>query len=239
MSVIDRIRDLGPWFHNLNLGGVQTAPDHFLGDYPAVKWKAFANTIPSDLTGRTVLDIGCNAGFYSVEMRRRGARVTAIDPDERYLNQARFVADFYGVDIEFHHMSVYDIGRLRQSYDIVLFMGVLYHLRYPLLALDTIAAGAVRDLLVVQSMLRGSDAVEPVAENYDFEDTSPFDRPSYPRMFFVEQRYANDPTNWWVPNRACLEAMLRSSGFDIVDRPEREVFLCRPRRGGDGKDDRG
>ena len=59
---------LGPWFQNMNLHGVWTAPDHFLGDYPGVKWARFTDAVPHDLTGKTVLDIGCNAGFYSVEM---------------------------------------------------------------------------------------------------------------------------------------------------------------------------
>src|ERR671935_2828170 len=85
-----RIRALGDWFHNLDLGGVRTAPDHFLGDYPMVKWRRFAHAIPADLGGRSVLDIGCNGGFYAIEMKRRGAdRVVAIDSDERYLAQAR------------------------------------------------------------------------------------------------------------------------------------------------------
>src|SRR5438270_754214 len=84
-----RVRGLGDWFHNMTLGGVQTAPHHFLGDYPAVKWKHFAHVIPTDLRGASVLDIGCNAGFYSLEMKRRGAeRVVAIDSDPRYLAQA-------------------------------------------------------------------------------------------------------------------------------------------------------
>src|SRR5215210_2007221 len=83
-----RVAELGDWFHNLNLNGVQTAPQHFLGDYPMCKWQSFAHAIPSHLHGKTVLDIGCNAGFYSIEMKRRGAvRVVAIDSDERYLAQ--------------------------------------------------------------------------------------------------------------------------------------------------------
>ena len=78
-----RIGELGPWFHNIELGGVATAPDHFLGDYPRVKWRKFSEALPLDLAGRTVLDIGCNAGFYSIEMKRRGAeRVVGIDFDD-------------------------------------------------------------------------------------------------------------------------------------------------------------
>lgn len=226
-----RIAQLGPWFHNMNLGGVPTAPEHSLGDYPTVKWRAFAHVIPQDLHGKTVLDVGCNAGFYSIEMRRRGARVLGIDPDPRYLAQARFAAQVHGVDIDFQQRSVYDVGELDGPFDIVLFMGVLYHLRHPLLALDLLATGRVREMLIVQSMLRGSDEVATVEEDYPFSKRDAFDDPSFPKMAFVEQRYAGDPTNWWIPNRACVEAMLRSSGFEILDRPEDEVFVCRPRGG--------
>jgi tRNA (mo5U34)-methyltransferase len=220
------VRRLGPWFHNMNLGGVPTAPEHFLGDYPRFKWEKFADAIPRDLTGKTVLDVGCNAGFYSMEMKRRGAaHVLGIDSDERYLEQARFAAGVEGLDIELAQRSVYEIDELGQRFDVVLFMGVLYHLRYPLLALDLLR-DVVGELLVFQSMLRGDGEVMPLEEDYPFEERDLFDRPSYPKMFFVEQRYANDPTNWWIPNRACAEAMLRSAGFRILARPEEEVFLC-------------
>jgi len=74
-----QIDELGPWFHNLDLHGVKTAPNHFLGDYPTVKWKKFANALPHDLRGKSVLDVGCNAGFYSIEMKRRGGRPRSRD----------------------------------------------------------------------------------------------------------------------------------------------------------------
>src|SRR5215208_1370280 len=166
-----RIRALGPWFHNMTIGGVQTAPDHFLGDYPSLKWRQFAHSIPADLTGCSVLDVGCNAGFYSFEMKRRGAaRVVGIDWDEAYLAQARFAAEIEGADIEFRQMSVYDVASLEERFDIVLFMGVLYHLRHPLLALDLLYEHAVGDLLVFQSMLRGSADVTEVAPDYPFSE---------------------------------------------------------------------
>jgi tRNA (mo5U34)-methyltransferase len=223
-----RAEALGPWFHNIDLGGVSTAPDHFLGDYPAFKWRTFEHAIPADLSGKSVLDIGCNGGFYSIEMKKRGAaRVLGIDSDEDYLAQARFAAEVSGHDIEFARLSVYDVGALGERFDLVLFMGVLYHLRHPLLALDLIREHAVRDLLVFQSMQRGSEDVEPVAGDYAFEETAHFDRPGYPKLHFVEKSYSRDPTNWWVPNAACAEAMLRSAGFEIVGHPEQEVYVCR------------
>jgi tRNA (mo5U34)-methyltransferase len=219
---------LGPWFHNIMLHGVPTAPEHFLGDYPAVKFQHFADAIPADLTGKSVLDIGCNGGFYSIEMKRRGAeRVFAIDYDSDYLAQARFAAKVLGLDIDFARMSVYDVGAIGERFDIVIFMGVLYHLRHPMLALDLVHEHVARDVMIFQSMQRGSKEVAPVAENYDFWHTDLFDDPAFPKLHFIEHRYADDPTNWWVPNRAGVEAMLRSAGFESVGHPEEEVYVCR------------
>lgn len=224
-----RIAELGPWFHNMVLGGVSTAPQHFLGDYPAVKWRRFAHALPADLSGKTVLDIGCNAGFYAIEMKRRGAaRVVGVDSDEAYLEQARFAARVAGLDIELRRLSVYDVAALGECFDVVLFMGVLYHLRHPLLALDLLREHVVGDTLVFQSMQRGSAEVAQIDANYEFWTQDQFDAAAFPKLHFVEHRYADDPTNWWIPNRACTEAMLRSAGFHIAAHPEAEVYICRP-----------
>lgn len=223
-----RIEELGPWFHNMELGGVRTAPDHFLGDYPAVKYAHFRTSLPADMSGLTVLDIGCNAGFYSLEMKRRGAtRVLGIDTDDHYLRQARFAAEISELDVQFERMAVWDVGALRERFDLVIFMGVFYHLRHPLLALDLIHEHVAKDLLLFQSMQRGSRAIAAIEEDYEFNAPAPFEEPGYPKMHFIEHRYSHDETNWWVPNRAGTEAMLRSSGFLIESQPEDEVYVCR------------
>ena len=223
-----RIEELGSWFQNLNLNGVQTAPNHFLGDYPAVKFAGFAQALPEDLTGKSVLDIGCNAGFYSMEMKRRGAaRVLGVDYDDVYLDQARFAAEVTGADIEFRKLSVYDVAALGERFDLVIFMGVFYHLRHPLLALDLIHEHVAGDMLLFQTMQRGSEQVDPVRPDYDFFEQDHFDSPGYPKMHFIEREYSHDPTNWWAPNAAGSAAMLRSAGFEITAHPEPEVYLCR------------
>ena len=226
----DRIEALAPWFHNIDLKGVWTAPDHFLGDYPGVKFKRFARHLPNDLTGKTVLDIGCNAGFYSIEMKRRGAsRVLGIDSYDRYLAQARLATEVLGYDddIEFEKLDVYDVGAIGEKFDLVIFMGVLYHLRHPLLALDLIREHVASDLLLFQSMQRGSKHVLKLDEDYEFAEEAIFFESSFPKLHFIERQYSHDWTNWWVPNRACTEAMLRSAGFSIDKRIEEEVYLCR------------
>lgn len=227
-SLQERIVELGPWFQNMRIGGIQTAPDHFLGDYPAFKWRGFQHVVPSDLEGRSVLDIGCNAGFYSFEMKRRNAgRVVGIDSDPHYLRQAHFAAEHYGFDVEFRQMSVYDVAKLNEQFDLVIFMGVLYHLRHPLLALDLLYEHVVKDAMLFQCLQRGDKHVPQLEEDYDFSEWDVFERRDYPKLFFVEERYASDPTNWFIPNKSAAEAMLRSSGFVIEANPEREVYLCR------------
>lgn len=226
-AIAAEVRRLGPWFQNMDLGGVATAPDHFLGDYPRCKFRRFEKALPKDLRGATVLDVGCNAGFYCIGMKRRGAgRVVGIDSDERYLAQARFAARVCGVDVAFHGLDVYEVASLCERFDLVIFMGVLYHLRHPLLALDLLREHVVGHQMLFQSMQRGSPEVDEVADDYPFEDRSAFDGPGYPRLHFVEKRYSHDETNWWIPNRACVEAMLRSAGFRIAAHPEEEVYLC-------------
>src|SRR5438067_8433533 len=107
-QIQERVLELGEWFHNFDLYGVRTAPNHALYDYPNNKWQRFAHAVPADLRGQTVLDIGCNAGFYSIEMAKRGAeRVLGIDSDPRYLAPAKFVAEVLGFKIEFRQLSVY------------------------------------------------------------------------------------------------------------------------------------
>src|SRR5205807_2501964 len=112
-NLSQKIAELGEWFHNLDLKGVKTAPNHFLGDFPNIKWRLISPEIPNNLEGATVLDIGCNGGFYSIEMKRRGAkRVVGIDVDDRYLNQARFAAKTLDLDIEFEKRSVYSVDEI-------------------------------------------------------------------------------------------------------------------------------
>lgn len=226
-----QVRQLGDWFHNLDLHGVRTAPNHFLGDFPNVKWRHIAHTLPQDLRGASVLDIGCNGGFYSIHMKRRGAdRVLGIDVCERYLNQARFAAQTLQLDIEFEQRSVYDVEGIAGQFDYVFFMGLFYHLRYPLFALDKVIKKLhIHGRLVFQTMLRGSPSVKQWEKNYHFWNTEIFFDPDYPAMYFVEDSYAEDQTNWWIPNRAAAEAMLRSSGLEIVEHPEPETWICVPR----------
>jgi tRNA (mo5U34)-methyltransferase len=221
---------LEPWFHNVHLpDGTQTAPQHPLGDFPSFKWREIAGHIPADLTGWRALDVGCNSGFYSVELARRGAHITALDKDPHFLQQARWVVERFDLtgQIEVQQGQVYDLAHWHTDFDLVLFMGVFYHLRHPLLALDLVAAKTKR-LLVFQTLtMPGDEAIEP-PDDLDFNSRDKMTEPAWPKMAFIEKSLAGDPTNWWAPNHACIEAMLRTAGFKITARPGHEVYMCQP-----------
>jgi tRNA (mo5U34)-methyltransferase len=225
----ERVRALDPWFHDLDLHGVRTAPEHPLGNFLRDLWSQVEGAFPADMTGKTVLDIGCNAGFYSLQLHGRGAKVTGIEHDPHYFAQAKLAAEVLGAEIDYRLMDVYEVDQLEEQYDYVLFMGVLYHLRYPLYALDKVAK-LPREKLIFQSMLRGSRETMELAEDYPITEREIFDDPRYPAMYFIERRYAGDPTNWWTPNRAGMEAMLRSAGLRIDGRAGSEVYFCSPAR---------
>lgn len=226
----EEIAQLGPWFHNLHLpDGAQTCPDHWFGDFPRFKWAQFADCLPADLKDWTCLDIGCNAGFYTFEMAKRGAEVLGIDVDERYLRQARWAAREFGLQdqVEFRRMQVYDLCRLDRQFDLVWFMGVLYHLRYPMLGLD-IVTQKVKRLMVFQTLtIPGEEVFEPT-HGQDFDTRDALRETGWPKLAFLEHGFAGDPTNWFALSHAAVEAMLRSCGMSVIERPAHEIYLCAP-----------
>ena len=229
-SIAAEIAALGPWFHNLHLArGQETAPDHELGDFPAFKWQQLAPALPADLTGWRALDIGCNAGFYSFELARRGATVLGIDMSPHYLRQAEWAVRQLGLteQVTFRQMQVYELAQLDENFDLILFMGVFYHLRYPLLALDIVAT-KVKRLLVFQTLSLPGEEVDATPNNLKLNDRQAMLTPGWPKMAFVENQIANDPTNWWVANHAGVLALLRSSGLHVTAQPGNESYLCEP-----------
>lgn len=179
------------------------------------------------------------------ELQRRGHRVRVLEPrngwsrrclvdhDPHYLNQTKWAVEQFGVRdrVTVQRRQVYELAGDPTTYDLVLFMGVFYHLRYPLLALDIVAQRIGRQL-VFQSLLQLDEEIYAPQDDYEFEERDVLRRPGWPAMAFIEKRFAHDPTNWFVPNRAGIEAMLRSAGLTIQNRIEPELYLCAP----DGSD---
>lgn len=222
------IKELAPWFHNLHLpDGRQTAPNHPLGDFPSFKWQQIAPSIPQDLSGWEVLDVGCNAGYYTLELAKRGAKVLGIDVDPHYLKQAAWAARQYGLDqqIELQQMQVYDLARVDRKFDLIWYMGVLYHLRYPLLSLD-ILSQKLKGMMVFQTLtMPGTDKAD-IPGDLDINEREKMLEEGWPKMAFIENKLAGDVTNWWAPNATAIEAMMRSCGLKVTARPGHEIYIC-------------
>jgi tRNA (mo5U34)-methyltransferase len=160
--------------------------------------------IPEDLRGKRVLDIGAWDGWYSFEMERRGAEVLAIDNwDNPLFHQARAMLNSR---VEYRQIDMYELTPERVGrFDIVLFLGVLYHLKHPLLALERVCALTTEMAAVDSFILR--------------EEHRPGERVDQrPVMEFYEtNEFGGQTDNWVAPSLACLQAFCRTAGFARVE----------------------
>lgn len=221
------IQRLGPWYHNVVLGpGVLTNPSN--PDYPASRWRVLDQVIPKDLGGKSVLDIGCNSGFFSLEMKKRGAgRVVGVDIMPHLLAQSRFGSHWFGLPLELYECGAYDVESLAMTFDVVVFIGVLYHRKHPLYALEKIAS-VCKETMYFQSVVRGLAGDLQPADDYPVNEVAVFDQPAWPKLYFIEKKFNGDESNWWFATRSALKAMLRTAGFRAVeDTSNPEIFVCR------------
>jgi tRNA (mo5U34)-methyltransferase len=193
-----------PWFHSIDLGhGVVTAG----GKSPAVhaaEARAFFDRV--DLAGRSVIDVGAWNGFYSFEAKRRGAaRVLATDHfvwvSDQFRGRETFEfarkclnADVEALEIDVPALSPERVG----TFDVVLFLGVFYHLYDPIDGLGR-AARLAKELLIVETALDLQDVPKPAM------------------VFYPGAELAEDVTNWWGPNVLCMVDLLRGLGFTTID----------------------
>ena len=185
------------WFQRIDLGDGIVTPG---SQDCALTLRRVA--FPTDLAGKTVLDIGANNGFFSLEAKRRGAtRVVALDiwdttyTDTASIDNIYFCRDALGLEIEIVQCDFLDYES--EPFDVVLFMGVLYHLQNPLGGLQRVARLA-RELVVLETHIIGGDDPIPMAR------------------FYEGTELGRDQTNWWGPNSACVVAMMRVAGMTNI-----------------------
>ena len=122
---------------------------------------------PAGLAGMRVLDVGCNAGFFSAEMKRLGREIVlGIEAVPRYLEQAKLVRNALHLDIDLRQLSVYEVSEKLGTFDVTLFLGVLYHLKDPLLGLERLAAVTKGTLVVESAIIRSPRPLTPGIRNY-------------------------------------------------------------------------
>lgn len=189
------------WWHTIDLGNGVITP----GGNPTPERIKFLG-LPGDLSGVTVLDIGAWDGAYSFEAERRGAnRVLATDSfcwggagcgtkAGFDLAKTALHSKVEDKEIDVMDLTPEEIG----VFDLVLFLGVFYHLRHPLLALERLFS------------VTGKQAI--VETHVDLLDC-----PRSAMVFYPGAELEGDATNWWGPNRAAVESMLKTVGFAKVE----------------------
>lgn len=185
------------WWHSIDLGPAGVTPGvHQLGELQA-NFQGFG--LPDDLRGKRVLDIGCWDGFYAFEAERRGAEVVAIDcwrPETFFIAKKALDSK-----VAFHEISIYEVSRERLGvFDFVLCLGVIYHLRHPLLALERVCE-VTTDCAIIES-----HSIDHLLET------------SHPIMELYElTELGGQYDNWWGPNTSALHGLARAAGFARTD----------------------
>ena len=232
-----RLHQLGPWFHCIDLGGgIMTKTASAIGEpveHPRPTWEKVQACLPADVAGKSVLDVGCNAGFYTVELKRRGAgRVLGVDAQRNLVRQAQFVREVLELEIEYRRTSVYDLHpRDIGQFDVTLALGLIYHCKHLVLALERLFA-VTRELLVLETAIYPPERL-PGSFRHSAGGKLALLHP----LAYVENPGDSKEAiyNWFLPGVESLQALLRNVGFDEVElfpatQDDRAIFACRKRQ---------
>jgi len=227
-AILSTVKALEPWFHNMNLAdGLWTNPKGSPGpDYPSWRW-GIVEPMLGSVEGKSCLDIGCSSGFFSLKLKELGARrVLGIDDGEQVhaIEQANFAAKCLRAEVEFRKAQVQHLAEGEESFDLVLFLGVFYHLRHPLLVLESIRK-VCGDRLLMQTIttphrMSSYEACPELPRRDSGLRTPGLNEPDFPLLRFVEGNLDGDVSCWFVPSPEAVLAMLRSCGF----KPETMIF---------------
>jgi tRNA (mo5U34)-methyltransferase len=205
------------WYHRIYLGnGIYTMPPTLAEQL----WALLKPTFPTDLKAATMLDVGCNAGFFSILAKLRGAgRILGIEFFNMFFEQAEYIRKIWQMDIEYRLMDAHDIGKIDEQFDLVMFAGILYHLKNPLQVLEDIGQRC-RDAVVVETEIIPEDPrnvlmarVGPLGKIELTATTKGF------MKFYERDELNGDGSNWWAPDTECLLGLLRVAGFRYFSRP--------------------
>ena len=218
----ERIDAIPYWYHKIELpgcgekGGCIVTPG-----WAPIDANAYA--IPADLTGKRVLDVGAWDGYWTFEALKRGAKeVVAIDdfsdnlgkltteerPQWKTFDLCREALG-YGDDVcKRQEISVYNVASLGK-FDVIFFFGTIYHLKYPQLALDTLANICTGSIHIESAIC---DKFSPYRSglNHGYEENDVV------MEFYPGSEYGNNKNNWWVPSLRCLGSMVQAAGFEDV-----------------------
>ena len=231
-KLLEELPSLGLWHHAIDLGdGISTSPNPEATYNPELRWKLIEPYLPEDLSGKSVLDLGCNSGFFSVKMKQRGAsRVVAVDTFPTAIRQTKFLEKWFNVNFETvqEEAHVYCLTT-EERFDYVIYLGLFYHLKYPILVLDRLAE-MTKSKLFFQTIFVPPNIQDfiPQEDYTKAEMNTTINTLDFPRMMFLEGKFNNNLSTWWVSNQAAVISILRSARLKIIAKLEKGVYVCEP-----------
>jgi len=193
------------WFHTFEIAQGLWTSGHY---QPDPNWLFGVMELPTDMSGLRALDMGCADGIMAFEMARRGAEVTAVDVYTPDFRNVVFLSEVWDLPVRYVQSTIFEFKD--EPFDVVLALGVLYHLQYPLLGLHCLNALCKNTLVLESHVSRGR---------------------SMTCRFYPGKELNDDPSNWWTPTRRCLRAMLESAGFEVTktlkNAPERWMIKAK------------
>ncbi len=224
-EILAQIGTVEHWYHRIEIRpGIVTPGTH------ASPQALQELNLPLDCSGRTALDLGTRDGFFAFELERRGAHVTAIDYMSSASTGFKVASDLLGSKVHFVQDNVYKVSPdTYGTFDIVLFLGLLYHLPDPLGALD-IVRSVCRESLYIETQIIDHAVLLNDGSFRSLESLSPALKEIPLMQFYPDNSLHADYTNYWAPNASCLEAMLRETRFEVLERKiqgDRAVLQCK------------
>lgn len=188
------------WYQNIDLkNGINTKSRVVWGeaiDHPRIRWEAIESAFPASFAGKTVLDVGCNAGFFSFLAAERGAKdVCGIDTNSKYIEQAKFANDVRGDNVDFRVCKVNELHSLNKSFDVTFCIGLLYHIGDIWGAIREIS-NVTSEMAVVESAILRDELEMPLMHVTINSKTAP---------------------GIWHPNIAALRQLFEAAGFSRTE----------------------
>jgi len=206
------------WYHRIYLGnGVYTSDQRMLHEGV---WNSLKAVFPGDLQGASVLDVGCNAGYFALKLKALGAgRVLGLESVENYYRQAQRIRSIWDADIEYRMLDVHSMGQIEEKFDIILFLGILYHLKNPFQVLE-LAGSMCKDALLLETEVIPTDPRNVLHVTMGANEHIEVVPSRGGFMKFVEgAEINNDNSNWWIPDVEAVFGMLRVAGFKNFSAP--------------------
>ncbi len=212
------------WYHSIPLRPGITTP----GINDPARTLTYLD-LPEDCTGMKALDLGTRDGFFAFELERRGAQVLAVDYVSSEQTGFSTVAKILNSNVTFRQDNIYSLTPEKiGTFDIVLFLGLLYHLPDPIQAIDlvrTLCTGrlCLETHAIDNGLIMPDGTMKPLAE------LSP-QLADIPLMqFYPGKTLADDATNYWGPNLACLKGMVEECRFKVLSHhivEDRAIVNC-------------